>query len=49
MLASHFKVLCHLLFVCDGQGAVRQGILYADRSCYEEKQLLRLLGLVVQN
>ena len=29
---SHCKVLRHR-FLCDGQGAVRQDILYADRSC----------------
>ena len=32
-IASHLKVLCQS-FLCDGQGTVRQAILYGNRSCF---------------
>ena len=34
-----FKVLQQRFFSCDGQGAVRQAILYADRSCSIEMEV----------
>ena len=36
--ASHFKVL-HQSFLCDGQGADRQAILYEDMSCFNRVQV----------
>ena len=31
---SHFKVYVKSFFLCDGQGTVRQAVLYMDKSCF---------------
>ena len=45
VLVSHFKDLSQsFIFICDGQGTVRQAIPNGDRSC-----LLLVLGLPVSS